>query len=79
MLSVAPLLVSAATEGLLTWDSFGHSQRSFAPRRAGKQMELALPRYQVYHLSGTFSSPAQIYRHKSNKNRKEKGGKKEVT
>lgn len=74
MLSVTPLLVSAATVGLLKWDGFGHSQRSFAWRRAGKQMELALPRYQVYHLGGTFSSPSQIYRHKSNENRKEKRG-----
>lgn len=49
---------------------------SLAPRRAGKQIELDLPRFQVYHLSGTFSSPSQIYRNKSNENRKEKGEKK---
>lgn len=31
------LLVSAATVGLITWNGFGHSQRSFALRRVGKQ------------------------------------------
>jgi len=78
VLSVAPLLVSAATGGLLTWDGFGHSQRSFAPRRAGKQMELSSHSYEAYHLSGTFSSRSQIYRHKSNENRTENGEKQKL-
>lgn len=62
-------LFFAAPAGLLTLGGFGCPQRSLALRRSGKQIELALPRFQVYHLSSTFSSPSQIYRHKSNENR----------
>lgn len=74
VLAGVPLLVFAAPAGLLTWDGFGRPQSHL--HRGELESKWNLPRFQVYHLSGTFSSPSQIYRNKSNENRKEKGEKK---